>query len=373
MGYLLKDIITRHDPKKIKAIAYALNPKDDTPLYQHFQKKMLLRNLSNLSNLKAIAQIRRDRVDILVDLMGHTQGSRLQLFSTHPAPIQISWLGFPGTTGAPFINYILADPILIPPSKEINLDGIDWGTPISERKRGSSKMRASTLDGGKSMINPNHRFYTEDVIYLPHAIPCLDVAKSQGKPTRSQIGLPENRFLFVAPGDPAKITPEHFEIWCRLINQVKDSRLWLFTPHPLVVKNLRHHAGQNDLDPNRLIFSQPIPFKDHLKRLTLADLALDTFPYSGGATTAMCLAAGVPVITQTGKSYVSRLTASLLHAYGLDSLITQTPKQYERLALSLAQNPTRIQNSKLKIQNYQPTDLAGRLTQTYLDIFHSNG
>jgi predicted O-linked N-acetylglucosamine transferase (SPINDLY family) len=241
-------------------------------------------------------------VDVAIDLKGHTTGTRLGIFAHRPAPVHASYLGFPGTTGADFIDYLLADRIVLP-----------------EEER---------------------RFYTEKVVYLPDCYQVNDAKRpiAQRTPTRAEAGLPEKGFVFCSFNNNYKITPDVFAVWTRLLRSVPESVLWLLEDNRAAKRNLLEAARSSGIDPARLVFAARLPNPAHLARHRLADLFLDTLPCNAHTTAADALWSGVPVLTCVGSTFPGRVASSLLAAAGLSELVTHTLQEYEALALKLAQD-----------------------------------
>jgi predicted O-linked N-acetylglucosamine transferase (SPINDLY family) len=269
---------------------------------------------SNRSDDEIAKLVRDAEIDILVDLMGPTAHSRTTIFSRRPAPIQVNYLGFPGTMGAPFIDYILADKTVIPEDRR--------------------------------------EFYAEEVVYLPDSfMPAdRDRAASQKTFTRAEASLPDHGFVFCCFNNSYKITPAVFAIWMRLLKEIDGSVLWLFASSPAAEHNLKREATERRVDPERLIFAPFMPLPEHQARQRFADLFLDTLPYNAGATASDALWAGVPVVTRIGESFAGRMAASLLKAIGLPELITTTTQDYESLALALARQPDKLAEIKRKLE-----------------------
>jgi predicted O-linked N-acetylglucosamine transferase (SPINDLY family) len=245
-------------------------------------------------------------LDIAVDLMGYTGEHRAGLFAHRPAPIQVTYLGYPGTTGSPHLDYLIADEFLIP-----------------ENRR---------------------RDYSESIAYLPECFQANDdrrVAATEA-PAREQVHLPAAAFVFGSFHGTYKINPGLLDVWARLLRGVPGSVLWLLGGRAAIEDNLRREAAARGVGPERLVFAQPEPYPRHLARLPLADLCLDTYPFNGGATTSDALWAGVPVVTCSGSSYASRMSGSLLTALGSSNLAASSLEEYERLALQLAMDRGRL-------------------------------
>jgi protein O-GlcNAc transferase len=251
--------------------------------------------------------IRGLQIDVLVDLNGFTGGGRTGIFARRCAPIQINYLGYPGTSGADYMDYIIADQIVIPQDRR--------------------------------------DCYSEKVIYLPDCYLVNDSAApiSDRVVTRRDRGLPASGFVFCCFNNNFKITPQVFNSWMRVLGMVEGSVLWLAAVGPEVARNLRMEAVARGVNPARVVFAERLPLlADHLARLRLADLFLDTLPYNAHATACHALWAGVPVLTRRGETFAGRVAASLLQAMDLPELITDTPQGYESLAVELALDPSRL-------------------------------
>jgi predicted O-linked N-acetylglucosamine transferase (SPINDLY family) len=252
-------------------------------------------------------------VDIAVDLMGFTGTSRPGIFAFRPAPVQVNYLGYPGTMGADYIDYLLADRILIPRQEEI--------------------------------------YYSEKIVTLPDCYQANDSQRviAEPAPTRAEAGLPDRGMVFCCFHNGFKILPEMFDIWMRILRAVEGSVLWLLDLNPFVTANLRREAAARGVAPERLLFAPRMPVANHLARHRLADLFLDTLPYNGHTTASDALWAGLPVLTCVGSTFAGRVGASLLTAVGLPELIASSLEEYEALALELAGNPTMLTDLKAKL------------------------
>jgi protein O-GlcNAc transferase len=255
----------------------------------------------------AIADLIRAReIDIAVDLMGYTTNSRTGILARRPAPVQAHYMGFAGTMGAPFLDYVIADRTVIP-----------------DAARGA---------------------YSEKIVTLPNSYFVNDAGRpiSNRSFTRAELGLPEKGFVFCCFNGSHKIAPEMFDGWMRILKRVNDSVLWLLADHLAAVDNLRNEAAARGVDPNRLVFAVRIPPADHLARHRAADLFLDTLPYNAHTTACDALWTGLPVLTRIGGTFAGRVAASVLGAIGLRELITETSADYERRAIALAADPVRL-------------------------------
>jgi protein O-GlcNAc transferase len=252
-------------------------------------------------------------IDIAVDLKGFTRDCRPNIFSENCAPVQASYLGYPGTMGADYIHYLIADQTLIP--------------------KGTQK------------------HYCEKIVYLPNTYQ-VNMAKrdiSEVSLSRHDLDLPDDGFIFCCFNNTYKITPSTFDLWMQILLEVDGSVLWLFKSNQNSVKNLIKEAKKYGVNDDRLIFASHMPIDQHLSRIRLADLFLDTLPYNAHTTSSDALRMGIPVLTCLGKSFASRVAASLLNAVNLPELITHTPKEYEALAIELATNPEKLKAIKDKL------------------------
>lgn len=262
--------------------------------------------------LEQVDAIRSDRIDILFELKGFTLDSRLATFAYRPAPIQVAWLGYPGTCGASFIDYIIGDPIV---------------TPIEAQ-----------------------RYYTETIAQMPVTYQPNDTTRTrEASRTRIECGLPEDALVFGCFNQSFKYTREIFSSWCRILKRVPNSILWLLVPDEPVRQQLRVEAGRRGIDPNRLYFADFEKIERHRKRLPLIDIALDTFPCGGHTTTSDTLWAGVPVVSLMGQTFASRVAGSLLNAVDLPELICTSPEDYESKAVELATQPDHLKALRHKL------------------------
>jgi len=318
-AYLTASVFERHDRSRFECFAYSTGADDGgsmrrrlTDAFEHFV------DIRSLGHLEAAQRIRDDGIDILVDLKGYTSNARIEILTLRPAPIQVTWLGFPGTLGTSFIDYMIVDPVVVPPE------------------------RAACYD--------------EKLAYMPGAYaPVDDRRLVADSPSRAEAGLPEQGFVFCCFNDPYKITPEIFERWCAILNAVPGSVLWLYAKTRAVVDNLRREAERRGLDPERLYFARKVSQPEHLARLALADLVLDTLPYNAHTTASDALWVGVPVLTCQGETFPSRVAASLLRAAGLPELITGDLAGYEARAVALAKEPGTLSALKSRLAEARRT------------------
>ena len=314
-SYLMVELIEIHDKSKFEIFGFSFSPKKDDKMGKRISKAFDKFIDVNLKTDKEIAQLSRDlKIDIAIDLKGFTQFSRFGIFLKRCAPIQVNYLGHPGTLGANCIDYIIADKILVP--------------------------------------EKNQKYYSEKVIYLPNSYQVNDSNKKISDKTfnRKEFELPEDAFIFCCFNKNYKITPNVFNCWMKILKKVKGSVLWLFENNLIAIKNLQQEAAKRDIGSDRLIFAKPMALEEHLSRHKLADLFLDTFPYGAHTTCSDALWAGLPVLTCTGESFASRVSASLLNSIGLPELVTQTLKEYEDIAIELANNPNHLKEIKNKLE-----------------------
>lgn len=339
--HLISGLLKIHDRSKFEIVAYSHGVFDDTNYRKNIVSSVdVFRDISGTSDKEAAIIIYKDVIDILVDLKGYTNGNRLGILALKPAPIQVTWLGFPGTTGLSSIDYIIADKIVIPEDEK--------------------------------------KYYSEKVLYMPNSYQVNNNKQeiSKIKFTRKNSNLPKDGFIFGSFNQAYKITPETFKVWMNILKKVPNSILWLYEKEKMAEDNLKKAAKLSGVDPKRLIFAKYLSKEEHLARLKLIDLALDTFTYNGHTTTSDCLWAGVLVITLKGNHFASRVSASLLTNVGLPELITNSQKDYENLAIKIANDKTLISKLKSKLtynQIVKPlfnTELFSRdLENIYTEIY----
>jgi protein O-GlcNAc transferase len=319
VGQLIAGVIEAHDRARFETHAFSTGPDDASVMrrrieagFEHFHQ------VADLSDL-GVAERMAATVDIAVDLGGHTLASRSQLLAYRPAPVQVSFLGFPGTLGADFIDYIVGDRHVIPEADQVH--------------------------------------YAEKVIYMPDSyLPGALPEDMVAPPARIAAGLPATGFVYCSFNSPHKILPPVFDGWMRILSAVPDSVLWLRDCAGIVKRNLANEARARGVDPARLVYAPKVrTLADHIARLGLADLFLDTHPYNAHTTASDALAAGVPVLTTRGGSFASRVASSLLFACGLGSLSVATLQEYERLAVELARDPAESARLKTHLLRVRPT------------------
>jgi predicted O-linked N-acetylglucosamine transferase (SPINDLY family) len=312
IAYLIAGLFELHDRSRFETTAISFGPDAPSAMRSRLVKSFdRFLDVRGQSDVEVARLLREAEIDIVIDLMGFTQNSRTGILAHRPAPIQVNYLGYPGTMGAQYIDYIIADPFVIPKDQRVH--------------------------------------YSEKVVYLPN---CYLVNDSQRRiaertPARSEAGLPEHGFVFCCFNNSYKLMPRIFDVWMRLLQRVDGSVLWLRQGNPATDRNLRREARSRGVDPDRLVFAARVKsVEEHLGRHRLADLFLDTLPYNAHTTASDALWTGLPVVTCAATTFASRVAGSLLHAVGLPELVTDTLEDYEALALELASDPARLNKTK---------------------------
>ena len=312
--YLMAGLLEKHDRTKFEISAFSYGPDKDDPM-----RKRIINAVDHFIDIRTadtstvIDLARQKKIDVAIHRNGYTKNSRTELFASGLAPIQINYLGYPGTLGADFIDYIVADPVIIP-------DDI-------------------------------RRHYSEQIIYLPNTYQPNDDNRtiSDQTITREEMGIPNCAFVFCCFNQNYKISPIEFDIWMRLLGKVEGSVLWLLKSNKWAEQNLKQQAEARGVIAERIIFAERMPQAEHLARHRLADLFLDTFNYNAHTTTSDALWAGLPVVTKMGQGFAARVAGSLLNAIGLPELVTTTKQDYEELILELATNPAKLAKVKDKL------------------------
>jgi len=317
---LATELFERHDRARFEVIAYSYGPDDGSPLRrrlaQAFDRFVDIRALPHRA---AAARINADEIDILIDLKGFTQYARPRIAAYRPAPVQVSYLGYPATMGAPFIDYLIVDPFVVPESEQPH--------------------------------------FSERLVHLPgcYQVNGRNREIAASVPSRRDCGLPAHGLVLCSFNNSYKITPEVFAIWLRLLAAAPGSVLWLLASNDLVDRNLRREAAQRGVDPARLVFAPRLPLAEHLARHRHADLFLDTFPCNAHTTASDALWAGLPLLTCVGPTFAGRVAGSLLAAVGLPELITPSLGEYERTAAALARDPPRLRELREALQRQRET------------------
>ena len=319
MMFLMGSMFKLHDKSKFEIFLYSFVDKEDEYTQIAKESGCIYRDIKDLNDIETVQLARSDQLDIAIDRMGYVRGHRINIFSYRVAPIQIHYMAYCGTLGNDNIDYLIGDNIIIP--------------------------------------NGYEKYYSEKIIRLPNCYQCNDNKKEICKDpiSRKDFNLPDEGFIFTCFCSNKKITPKEFDIWMKLLKEIKGSVLWLYKSNQYSFKNLMVEAKNRNVDPNRLIFADKLPLNKHLARYSLGDLALDTFNYNGHTTTSDALWAGLPVLTKIGESFSARVSASILSALDLSELITFNEKEYLDKALNLARNPKEILRLKDKLAKSKET------------------
>jgi len=315
-SFLIAELFELHDKDKFELIAFSFgadsNDEMRNRLLESFDKFIDVKKMSDMQ----VAELSRELgVDIAIDLKGYTLNSRPSIFAYRAAPIQVNYLGYPGTMGDHCYDYLLSDKVVIPKQSQ--------------------------------------SFYTEKIAYLPNCYQVNDSKRilNNFSISRSDVGLPDEGFVYCCFNSSYKITPYIFDVWMRVLSEVKDSVLWLLEQNSDSVKNLHLEAEKRGIDKSRIIFSPRIEHDQHLQRFFLADLFLDTFPCTAHTTASDSLRCGIPLLTIAGESFVSRVASSLLDTLELGDLIANSFQEYEKLAILLGSDKIRMDHLKTKLLN----------------------
>jgi predicted O-linked N-acetylglucosamine transferase (SPINDLY family) len=317
---LIAGVFEHHDRSRFEVLGYSTGPDDQsamrTRVIHAFDRFV---DLSKTGNDEAARLIHDDAIDILVDLNGFASGARTAILARRPAPIQVNYLGYPGTMGADFMDYIIGDGFVLPSDQQ--------------------------------------SFLSERVVSLPDCYQCNDDRReiAERTPSRAECSLPEQGFVFCCFNEPYKLTPTFFDIWTRLLRAVPESVLWLLETAPTVKDNLTRQAAAREIAPERLVFASKLPPAEHLARHHLADLFLDTLPYNAHTTASDALWAGLPLLTCVGDTFAGRVSGSLLRTVGVDELITTSLAEYEALALRLARDLAKLGELRVRLADNRRT------------------
>jgi predicted O-linked N-acetylglucosamine transferase (SPINDLY family) len=312
------EVFEAHDRTGIETYAFSTGPDDGSPLRRRIENSVEhFLQVAELSDRDIAARMASLAIDIAVDLGGHSSGGRTRVMAFRAAPVQVSFLGYPGTTGAGYVDYLIADERVLPEAQQVH--------------------------------------YSEKAVYLPDT--CFPTPRRLEYllPTRAQAGLPVSGFIFCAFNGPHKISPHMFAVWMRVLKAVPDSVLWLRSAPAVVCDNLAQQAERLDVDPGRLVFAERTNTRiEHLARFALADVFLDTYPYGAHTTASEALLTHVPVITLKGSPFASRVAYSLLCACGLEALAVDSVERYEALAVDIGLHPHKALELKQGLQRSRP-------------------
>ena len=342
VSFLTAGLYEVHDRSKFEIHAFSLRSSNRDEFNRRVRAGVdYFHDVQIMSDQDIVKFSRSLEIDIAIDLAGYTAGSRTDIFAMSVAPIQVSYLGFPGTMGTNYMNYLIADKTIIP--------------------------------------EQNKKYYSENIVYLPnYQINDTKVEVSKKVISREDLGLPLDSFVFCCFNNTHKISPQTFNSWARILEQVDNSVLMLYAENETVIKNLKKEINDRGINPNKLIFGQKLTRPEFLARYQVIDLFLDTLPHNAGATASDALRMEVPVLTRMGQSFASRMAASLLNAVNLPELITTTQNQYELLAINLATNPKKFKFIKDKLINNLPeaalfnTTLSARNLEKAYHIMYKN-
>jgi protein O-GlcNAc transferase len=319
-AFLMAELFERHDRNKFEIVAISFGVDDGSATRQRLVAAFdRFYDVRGKSDIEVASLLRELEIEIAVDLKGYTGDSRPEILSHRPAPIQASYLGYPGTMGAPFIDYIVADKIVAPFAYQ--------------------------------------RFFSERIVQLPGSYQVNDSKRTiaANTPARQEVGLPEQGFVFCSFNNNWKIVPAVFDVWMRLLREIDGSVLWLLSDNAGAERNLRSEAERRGVDPTRLVFAGRLPPDEHLARHRLADLFLDTLPCNAHTTASDALWAGLPVLTCLGGTFAGRVAASLAGAAALPELVANDLAEYEALALTLAREPARLAEFKARLAHNRST------------------
>ena len=314
--HLIKDVFKHHDKSKFEIYAFSMAPEKNDEMTKeikpYFTEFIEIKNLSN----KEIRDLcHKKNLDIAIDLCGFTSFNRFEIFAQRLAPIQVNYLGYPGTMGSNFFDNIIADKVIITKEEE--------------------------------------KHYTEKVVYLPN---CYQPNSSyevlqKNNHKKKKFNLPEDKVIFCNLGSNHKITPQIFKVWMGIMQKVPDSVLWLLKPNEIAINNIKEEATKQGINQERIIFGNKLSHEEHLQRLKLADIFLDTYPYNAHTTASDVIRMGVPIITLYGRSFASRVCASILSQVNMSKLSTNSMKNYEEIAVQLGNNTSEIKKIKKEIEN----------------------
>jgi predicted O-linked N-acetylglucosamine transferase (SPINDLY family) len=319
VSILMAELFELHNHTDFEIFGYCWSPEDGSALRQRVISAMdQFHRIHGLSDEDAAQLIRSHEIDVLIDLQGQTSGARPNMLALRPAPIQVTYLGLPATTGLPSIDYVIADRFLIP----------EETAPL----------------------------YSEKPLYMPDIYQVSDRKRGVGlTPTRAQCGLPEDAFVFCSLNNNYKYTPEVFDVWMRILQRTPGSVLWLLSDNPWAQENIRKEAATRGVDGTRLLFADRVSPENYLARYACADLFLDTFPFNAGTTANDALWVGLPLLTLCGRAFASRMAGALLTAAGMAELISYTLAEYEEKAVTLGLNPAECKRLREQLKEVRAT------------------
>jgi predicted O-linked N-acetylglucosamine transferase (SPINDLY family) len=339
----MTEVWERHDKDQFEIFAFDNGWDDKSPRRARIEKAFdHIINISLMQDLEVAELIHNHQIDILINLNVFFGRDRNQVFALRPSPIQVNYLGFPGTMGAPYMDYLIADGIVIPPSSQ--------------------------------------EHFTEKVLRLPGCYQPNDAQRviSTRTFTRQELGLPTEGFVFCCFNNNYKITPTTFDVWMRILQQVPGSVLWLLKDTPDAALNLQREAAHRGVDPQRLVFAERMPNAEHLARHRMADLFLDTWPYNAHTTASDALWAGLPLLTMCGTSFPGRVASSLLTAVDCQDMVCHTVDAYESKAIQIATHPQALALARQALVSGKQTGslyntqlFTQQLEQAFVKMFNS--
>ena len=340
VSYLTAELFELHNRDQFEIIAFSFGVNTQDHLRKRLEEGFdQFLDVKDQTAQEIAILARQMEIDIAIDLGGFTSDCRTEIFAMRAAPIQLSYIGYLGSMGANYFDYLIADPTIIPITHQ--------------------------------------QYYAEKIVYLPsYQVNDTKREISEKRFTRSELGLPLNGFVFCCFNSIYKITPSTFDSWMRILLSLEDSVLFLLDENETATNNLKKQAKLRGVSENRLIFAKPLPLPEYLARYRIADLFLDTLPYNAGTTASDALRMGLPVLTLMGESFASRMAASLLNAVGLVELITTNQKAYESLAIELASHPKRLEAVRNKLRDklktsalFNPMLFTQHLEYAYLAMY----
>ena len=341
VAHLIAEVFELHDRSRFEVIGISLGKDDGSEMRGRLVKAFdRFYDVRATSNRGVAMMLNEFRTDVLIDLSGYTMGCRPEILASRPAPVAVNYLGYPGTMGTDFVDYIIADPVVLPFDRQ--------------------------------------PYYAEKIVHVPDSYQANDCKRviAAHAPSREACGLPARGVVFCCFNNAWKISPAVFDVWMRLLKEVSGSILWLLHDLKESETNLRREAAARGVDPARLVFAARMAPDDHLARHQLADLFLDTAPYNAHTTASDALWAGLPVVTCRGESFAARVAASLLDACGLGDLVTSNQNDYEALALKLAKNETlrghlkqRLRRNRLEYPLFDSTRFCRHIEAAYVTMW----
>jgi predicted O-linked N-acetylglucosamine transferase (SPINDLY family) len=315
----MAEVFEKLDRDRFEIMLYSHGPDDHSPMRDRLKRAATkFVDVAEVSDVGVAEMVRQDGVEVLVDLKGHTRDSRLGIFAHRAAPVQVSFLGFPATTGADYIDYFIGDAIVSPLEHAGN--------------------------------------YSEKLALMPRCYQPNDRQRPRPQPfTREEAGLPQDALVLCGFNQPFKLSPEVFDVWCGLLHKLPNAVLWLLQWNDQSPEQMRAEAQARGIDPGRLYFGSRVGSQQHISRLSVADIFIDSWPCNGHTTASDALWAGLPMVTYSGTTFASRVAGSLLHAVGLPEWVATSVEAYEAKILELAGNPALRQQVRAHLDDARET------------------